>query len=42
MKANMKTIAKALDTTPEIKQLLPLLKLREAKNWSTIGFKTLS
>jgi len=42
MKASMKTVAKALDTTPEIKQLLPLLKLREAKNWSTIGFKTLS
>ena len=42
MKASMATIAKALDTTPEMKQLLPLVKLREAKNWATIGFKTLS
>lgn len=35
-------IAKALDTNPEIKRLTPLVYLREAKNWSTIGLKTLS
>lgn len=35
-------VAKALDISPEIKRLIPLINLREAKNWSTIGLKTLS
>ena len=26
----------------DLKPLLPLIKLRQAKNWATIGFKTLS
>ena len=44
LKASMTTITKALNTAtaPHLKPLLPLIKLREAKNWGVIGFKTLS
>ena len=36
--------AQALPASPSIniKQLVPLLELREAKNWQVIGFQTLS